>query len=223
MLLEEIGHDDGNPNRWPSGKRLAEDTEGMLLRRGLHLPPIRSIAELQAIHDAEIVRENAARRARGPRRCVFADDGNPAPRVVPAEVHLPPAPVRDVVGAIEYLATQDALSDEGVAMHNCVSGYGRQVASGRVFIYRVLAPERCTLAIALDPSGHFKIDQLCGPCNARPRLSDTHRLIEQWLRDNHDESAVNSVRTLQEIGDPVRLVHRGGGEPHAEQEAACPF
>ena len=40
---------------------------------------------------------------------------------------------------------------EGLRQHNCVASYAPAVARGDTYVYRVLAPERATLAIRAGP------------------------------------------------------------------------
>jgi hypothetical protein len=180
-LFDELSRRDD----WPGGpwqlQRMAIDTLELVRTRGMQMPMVRSVEELTALHATEI---EGARRRPVPyagQRDVFA-------------VSLPPQPLADLPGEIEYLPTTAALADEGAFMINCVGGYGARVARNECFIYRVLAPERCTLAIHLGYDDAFHIREIKGPRNAPITNPATLRFVERWLRNNHDARAVARVR-----------------------------
>jgi hypothetical protein len=60
-----------------------------------------------------------------------------------------------------------------------VASYAARVRRGRVAIYRVLAPERCTLSLARH-RGVWAIDQLERACN-RPPSASTVAAVTEWL------------------------------------------
>jgi hypothetical protein len=78
-------------------------------------------------------------------------------------LEFPPPPFQGL-DWIEPIRTPEALTAEGRAMHHCAASYARSVASGQLYFYRVLAPERATLAINLR-LGRWTIHQIQGPCN----------------------------------------------------------
>ena len=64
-------------------------------------------------------------------------------------------------------------------MHHCAGGYVRRAARGECFFYRVLAPERATLAIERSPRG-WRILDLKAACNRKPSAA-TLRTVQGWL------------------------------------------
>lgn len=89
----------------------------------------------------------------------------------------PPVP-----GTEDIVPITDAgqLLEEGRAQRNCVGGYALRVASGKVFIYRVLRPERATLSLRLVADGEWEIEQLLRACN-QPVSPATIIAVLRWL------------------------------------------
>ncbi len=91
-------------------------------------------------------------------------------------------PVPPVPGTADIVPLTDAgqLLEEGRQQHNCVGSYAEPVASGEVFIYRVLRPERATLSIRPAASGEWEIEQLMRGCN-QPVSRATALMVQRWL------------------------------------------
>jgi len=89
----------------------------------------------------------------------------------------PPVP-----GTADILPLTDAgqLLEEGRAQRNCVGGYGPRVVAGKVFVYRVLQPERATLSLRMGADGGWKIEQLLRACN-QPVSPATALAVQRWL------------------------------------------
>ena len=81
---------------------------------------------------------------------------------------------------IEPLTDAGQLLEEGRAQRNCVGGYASRVAGGKVFIYRVLRPERATLSLRLDTDGEWVIGQLLRSCNQKVSPATTIAVL-RWL------------------------------------------
>ena len=94
---------------------------------------------------------------------------------------LPPPPIQDSED-IQAIQTHRGLWDEGRQQHNCVATYVKRVTSGYIYVYRVLKPQRATLAIARNRD-RWHIDELKGTCN-RPVDQETHQAVAAWL-DEH--------------------------------------
>ena len=92
---------------------------------------------------------------------------------------LPAPPLPGIAGAIEPIRTAGELIREGRQMHHCVSSYLAAIRSGRYAVYRVLEPQRATVAIERTPAG-WRIDQIRGPLN-RSVAPATRRLVEEWF------------------------------------------
>ena len=94
-------------------------------------------------------------------------------------LRFPPTPVpgnEDIVPLTEPIQ----LLEESREQHNCVWGYCERVAAGKVFIYRVLQPERATLSLQPAASGEWEIEQMKRACN-QPVSSATAQLVQRWL------------------------------------------
>ena len=89
----------------------------------------------------------------------------------------PPVP-----GTEDIVPLTDAgqLLEEGRAQRNCVGGYASRVAGGKVFVYRVLKPERATLSLRLGADGGWEIEQLLRACN-QPVSPATTIAVLRWL------------------------------------------
>lgn len=175
QLFAEVGADKVHDTDWHTGWHEIRDTQALIAARGGVMPRLYSRAQLRAIHDAEVERRN---------RQLSVGLGDA----------LPPAPVSELPGEIEYIGSDVALDDEGRQMHNCVGGYARRVLEGECYVYRVLRPERCTLSVVLGPDMHFHVQQLKGPCNEDPRHADTFQRVEGWLREHHDPASAIAAR-----------------------------
>ena len=80
------------------------------------------------------------------------------------------------------LTSQYQLRVEGRVQHNCVGGYLQRVRTRRLYIYKVLRPERATLSIIRDRKGKWNIGQLLLSHN-RPASAWTVRAVHEWLTD----------------------------------------
>jgi len=72
---------------------------------------------------------------------------------------LPPSPLKGTKD-IEHISKVGDLLDEGVVMKHCVGGYVDRVMGGDVFIFRVHAPERATMAVQRLADGKYRIEQV---------------------------------------------------------------
>jgi hypothetical protein len=129
---------------------------------------------LQEYHDWQIGRVEAQRAA-----CLKAKKEREQRRLDPRKQPFPPPPVpgtNDIVPVESY----PDLRREGRDQCNCVASYLPRILKGHVYIYRVLAPERATLAIAPGYDGYWRRSQLEAGGN---RLAGMHaRLtVDAWL------------------------------------------
>jgi len=82
----------------------------------------------------------------------------------------------DIVPITDY----HVLVQEGKDQHNCVASYmERSVELAEIYIYKVLAPERCTLAIGTR-RWKWAILDLKGRYN-RITSEETRRSVEEWF------------------------------------------
>lgn len=75
---------------------------------------------------------------------------------------FPPAPLTQAGPhlEIEPLQTEMDLLEEGRIQSNCIGAYGPRVHMGKIYLYRVLSPERATLAVGLGKSGKWHLDEI---------------------------------------------------------------
>ena len=92
--------------------------------------------------------------------------------------NLPPPPMGDSE-EIQAIQTHRELWEEGRRQHNCVATYVGRVTSGSVYIYRVLKPQRATLAIVRQRAW-WHIEELKGTCN-QPVDQATFQAVKVWL------------------------------------------
>jgi len=92
----------------------------------------------------------------------------------------PPIPGTDTITPVTTLAQ---LKKEGKEQSHCVAAYSKRIAAGKTYIYRVLEPERATLAIVRDAGGawHRGELRLCGNGTVS---STTERIVDEWLERN---------------------------------------
>ena len=75
------------------------------------------------------------------------------------------------------------LVEEGKAQRNCVATYGRRVARREAYVYRVMGPERATLAIAPDSDGKWRAEQIALKRN-KGVSKKTRLAVAQWLNSH---------------------------------------
>ena len=98
---------------------------------------------------------------------------------------FPPAPFLGTEAIVPILY-RGQLLEEACEQNNCVFDYAPQVARGKIAIYRVLFPERCTLSLKLR-QGHWTVDQLKGWRNREPG-ADVAQVVAQWLETRSREA-----------------------------------
>jgi hypothetical protein len=72
---------------------------------------------------------------------------------------FPPSPLKETKD-IEYISNVGDLLEEGLVMRHCAGEFVYQALRGDVFIYRVHAPERATMAVQRSSDGTFRIEQV---------------------------------------------------------------
>lgn len=90
----------------------------------------------------------------------------------------PPIPGTDHICPI---TTPAELVEEGRCQQHCVGGYIPQIRGGMIYVYKVTAPERATLAIVCDPDGCWRRSELALASNQRVG-HETTRMVDMWLR-----------------------------------------
>lgn len=100
---------------------------------------------------------------------------------------FPPAPYPGI-DAIVPILYRAWLFDEARQQHNCVVEYAPDVVRGKIAIYRVLAPERCTLSLILR-RGRWVVDQLKGWSNREPG-PEVVQAVKQWIATSIREARI---------------------------------
>jgi hypothetical protein len=151
---------------------LLRDTLEMARRVHEQVGVVPSHARLVALHDDLLRRWNAM-----PREEEGADQSGDSYRQRAAAAPPPP----NGTDAIQPLRTAAELREEGEVMQHCVGSYDGKVLRGECHVYRVLEPERATLALRWQSSRRqWEIAQLRGTGN-RAVGFETRRAIRDWL------------------------------------------
>lgn len=121
----------------------------------------RNMRELNGLHDRLVIELN---------KLTFVDEDN--------EVFgAPPLAGNQFIQPI--LDTQ-SLHEEGTGQRHCIASYQHEILDGRYYAYRILAPERATLGIAIDKLGTPSISQLKLKFNGTPS-EDTQNAVQAWF------------------------------------------
>ena len=169
-LLSEVASMENEVTDSPAAERL--DHALVLLaemRDARAITPFRSVGEIEAFHDevaeeyeAHKERLAAARRERIERRYMFPD---------------PPIPGTE---SIEPIVSSVELKKEGKEQRHCAGSYEKSVRSGRRYFYRVLSPERATLAIYPASDGCWRRGEIRRKAN-QPVSHETVAHVDAWL------------------------------------------
>lgn len=182
-LLTQVGSDIREAV-YPRTAEILLDILHMLweLGRASSVPRFESIESVSEYRDALArdftrIREELETRRRTRAAASCRAKPKPQPSKRPHEFPPPPLPGTD---DIIPLTSAAELRGEGSAQHNCVGSYGRRVRSGSTYIYKVLRPERATLAISRGGGGSWKIAELKAAKN-RAVAPATKAAVSRWL------------------------------------------
>jgi hypothetical protein len=78
--------------------------------------------------------------------------------------------------------SEPGLIQEGMDQNNCVAVYTAAVRAGKIFVYRIMAPERATLAIIRGPAGQWVIREIKLRFN-REVSPITLKHVNDWLEN----------------------------------------
>ena len=92
---------------------------------------------------------------------------------------FPPPPLPGTQDIIP-LTSAEQLRAEGVEQRHCVGAYDWRAKYGNIYFYRVMAPERATLAIILGADGCWRRSELRGKGNRKVSPA-TERSVDMWL------------------------------------------
>jgi len=182
LLLGEVGAEKEEAAH-PQTADLILDVMSMLwdLGRPSAVPRFESIGAVRRYHDRlvgehrQIMEELDRRRREAAAARPRKDRKKPAKRLE----DFPPPPLPGTEDIVP-LTSAAALREEGGEQQNCVGSYARRVRSGRIYVYKVLRPERATLAIARGARGSWKLADLKAARNHSVTAA-TKAAIEHWL------------------------------------------
>ncbi len=184
-LLEELAHR-REENRHPCVAYILIDILEMMLQEPARFYPqkIRNCEHLARLHD-ELMYGAIPNRPplwyRNLQPPAFDIDGptvEESPQFLNTPFPPPPVPGMDTIVPI---TTAKDLVEEGEMQHNCVASYIRRVVfHKRYYIYRVLEPERCTLALFLGANNTWCLSELKLAHNRRPKFS-TWQAVKTWF------------------------------------------
>jgi hypothetical protein len=92
---------------------------------------------------------------------------------------FPPSPLKETKD-IEYISNVGDLLEEGLVMRHCAGEFVYQALRGDVFIYRVHAPERATMAVQRSDDGELRIDQVKLYRNGKSSR-ETLCYLQKWI------------------------------------------
>lgn len=138
------------------------DMHTMLEAAGTPFPRLGRVADLERLHDEMVDRLN---------------DQDFGDAILPP----PPAPGTECILPIQTTAE---LQKEGRTMHHCVASLLPKIMNGHSAVYRVLAPERCTMSLRWvpGPQPEWVIDQVKLARNKEP-AKGTLWTLKTWLAD----------------------------------------
>lgn len=161
-LLDEVAHRREEDRRARTAY-LLQDSVAMyrlLFPNRTYPAPARRLQQLMQFHDD------------------LAEDVNRA-RCLDRDIPFPEPPVKGTDSIVPITSARE-LAAEGRIQRNCVASYLERVAvQQRYYIYRVLSPERCTLAIIRRGSS-WALAELLRTHNQEPS-EVTMRAVRQWL------------------------------------------
>ena len=192
-LLAEVSEDEEEKVLQPTADRLVDALYIMTLGRlHIRIPVFDSIRAVRAFHDRVVsewrkkIDEERNRKLEISRRERTLKAGpksrprpRPRPRPGPKTGKFPPPPVPGTPDILP-LDTREKLIAESLQQHNCVNMYARKIISGNTYIYRVLNPERATLAITRGPDNFWRRSEIFLAKNKSVSWS-TKAAVDRWL------------------------------------------
>lgn len=162
VLLEDVAQDSREKYRAETADLLRDVLALERELRGSDRPPVlTSVARVRKAH-ADLSEEYAVKKASG-----ILDS------------RFPPPPVRGTADVVPLTDPRDLIT-EGLRQHNCVASYAPAVVRRDTFIYRVLRPQRATLAIRRQAGGRWYCAELKSACNGSVTPA-TRQAVQRWL------------------------------------------
>jgi hypothetical protein len=162
----------------PKYGSLLEDAIQMRERLNREGRPFRSLAEVKRCHNRLAANVNYGENGRN---CWVLDLYGSDCLVLDLQFPPPPIPGTERILALD---SPDLLIDEGRKQRHCVAIKAEEVASGQMYVYRILGPERATLSIIRTGAG-WEFGELCGPGN-RPVAERTKQFVRNWFLRTQD-------------------------------------
>jgi hypothetical protein len=103
---------------------------------------------------------------------------------------IPPPPLPDTQ-QIRALRSIEDVYEEASEQENCVWSLLPHLVSGKLFLYRVLAPERATLSLDYQ-DGLYRLEELERACN-EPVSPDTEAYVQQWIKEANGAAIGNTL------------------------------
>lgn len=150
--------------------RMIRDTLTMAEGNVQRLRHVNSRATLQELHDRLVTRFNNLGAAE--KRETLAEE------LEEEHGQYPAAPLPAIEGIEALMSWQDLL-EEGATMHHCVGSYDFFVAEGAIFIYRMVHPERLTIALE-HQNDRWNLGEVRGSRNSNP-AAKTLNYIRRWV------------------------------------------
>ncbi len=175
QLLAEVTAADAERVRQPTADLLIAALYLMAVSQiRLPVPLFYSMDSVREFHNlvmAESRRKSEAVKRRAPYKA------KQKRAVKPQGLPSPPIPgTSDIIP----LTTKEALHAEGKEQNNCVGSCARKVRAGGTYLYKILQPERATLAITVGSDGFWMRAELECAGN-RPASPLTRAKVDEWL------------------------------------------
>lgn len=190
--------------------------------RALPLPRFRTLSDLD--QPVSLPPIEPRRRVRavavpdcpvGPAHIPVPPPPRPAQRARPLVFPAPPLRGLAVPGVhISAIGSHSELVAEGDVMQHCAGSqksYARRVASGQLFFYRMLRPERLTIAIRPGFLG-WTVEEMKGFRNRSP-LDSSRTLVLNWLRRCNESPGETTRDDPPVFGRPNPPAFRPIGRP----------
>ena len=184
-LLHEVATSNQHPTRTVPYLRghvsgLLDDTVRMCRSLRRPVPLMRSIAQVGQVHDEVAEEARLATRSQYP---------FPSPPLPGTERILP-------------LRNPADLHQEGTEQRNCLSAefWADDCYGGHTYIYRIVAPERASVAIELHDDGVWRVRELKARYNSEV-MGKTRKMIDGWLK-GHGQSGECGADPLADGGIP---------------------
>lgn len=132
--------------------------------------------EYRPVHEAQEAARQAAEQVRRERRATLR---RVAVSKRPESFPWPPPPIPGTA-AIVPISSYAMLCEEGEQQENCVASYWRDIIRKRVYVYRVLAPERATLSVMRRSDGFWTTSEVKAWRN-HAVYAETNSMISRWI------------------------------------------